>query len=164
MGIIRTLKNLEVVILIFALLVNVFLFVYLIRPQITSNIVLVKNYEKKAPYDFIKENEIFYKNGQLILNITHPVLSRYNSSGSMMPVLSENSTGIGIRPLSEKEVHIGDIVSFWKNGGLITHRVVDKGYDDKGVYFITEGDNSDFADKFKVRFSEIDSVLVAIIY
>ena len=46
---------------------------------------------------------------------------------------------------------------------LIVHRVVEKGIDEQGVYFITKGDNNNI-DDCKIRFKDIDTVLIAVIY
>ncbi len=46
---------------------------------------------------------------------------------------------------------------------LIVHRVVDKGVDSDGVYFITKGDNNNYSDG-KVRFEEIEYITIGILY
>jgi hypothetical protein len=43
------------------------------------------------------------------------------------------------------------------------HRVIDKGIDEKGVYFVTKGDNNSVVDG-KVRFKDIEYVTIAIIW
>jgi hypothetical protein len=116
-----------------------------------------------GPSDFILEQDIKADSEGVFIDIDDPVLSRYEGSESMAPVLGKGATGVGKRPASPDEIQVGDIVSFWQDGKLIVHRVIEKGQDDFGIYFITKGDNSD-VDDGKVRFEEIDSVLVAIIY
>ena len=76
----------------------------------------------------------------------------------MKPLLDEGSNGIRIVPSSEDEINIGDIITFKQNidenNYLIVHRVIEKGEDLQGTYFITKGDNNSLNDG-KVRFSEI---------
>jgi hypothetical protein len=116
-----------------------------------------------APNNFILEEDLIFNENQIIINISDYVVSRYNSTKSMVPVIDLNANGIGIHPNSPEEIFIGDIISFSRGEKLIVHRVIDKGVDKEGVYFITKGDNSFFNDG-KVRFAEIDSVLVVLIY
>ena len=47
---------------------------------------------------------------------------------------------------------------------LIVHRVVRTGYDRNGWYAIAKGDNIEQPDPDKIRFDQINGVLVAIIY
>lgn len=115
------------------------------------------------PHDFINNSYILNDNGRLTLNISNYSLVRFEGTGSMEPVFGEDSTGVGIRPQVLEDVHIGDIVTFKKNGIVIAHRVVDIGEDEEGIYFIVKGDRNDFDDG-KIRFSDIELVIVAIIY
>lgn len=119
--------------------------------------------EQKSPSDFIPEKNIMADDESVTFFINDPVLSRYQDSNSMNPVLGKGATGVGFRPDSPDDVRVGDVVSFWQDGNLVVHRVIEKGIDDKGIYFITKGDNS-YVNDGKIRFSNIDSVLVAIIY
>jgi len=115
------------------------------------------------PADFVDEENIKAEDNSITFFIDNPVLSRYSDSESMVPVLGKGATGVGFRPSSPANISVGDIVSFYQDDKIIVHRVIEKGIDEKGVYFITKGDNSDIDDG-KIRFSQIDSVLVAIVY
>jgi signal peptidase I len=119
--------------------------------------------EKKVPSDFVNEQDVVIKNEQVVININNSILTRYGSSGSMEPILGENANGIAIGPNSPDELNVGDIVTFEKEGNLIVHRIIKKGTDSQGVYFITKGDNNGFDDG-KIRFSQIRTVIVAIVY
>lgn len=44
------------------------------------------------------------------------------------------------------------------------HRVVDIGNDNTGIYFTTKGDNYYKEDPDKVRFSQIEGIVVGILY
>lgn len=119
--------------------------------------------EKNAPSDFIKEENIKVFEDKIVLEIENYTLSRYSFTDSMLPVFDSGANGVGIKPKTENEVHVGDIVTFKKNGILIVHRVVEKGIDEEGIYFVTKGDNNNVVDE-KIRFDDIDSVLVALFY
>ena len=81
----------------------------------------------------------------------------------MVPVIDSNANGIGIRPNSSEDIFVGDIISFYHGEKLIVHRVIEKGEDEFGDYFITKGDNVNFDDG-KIRFEEIDSIRAILIY
>ena len=128
--------------------------------NVTGFVVSEKVYE---PYDFMKEEMISANSEGVFLKIDNAVFSRFADSGSMSPVLGKDATGIGFKPLNEEDIHVGDIVSFWQEEQLIVHRVIEKGIDSEGVYFVTQGDNN-FSSDGKVRFLQIDSVIVAVVY
>ena len=52
---------------------------------------------------------------------------------------------------------------FEKDNDLIIHRVIEKSEDSDGIYFITQGDNSNATDG-KIRFNEIKYVTIAVIW
>ena len=80
-----------------------------------------------------------------------------------MPVLDKGANGIRIKPATEDDVHVGDIISFRQDGYLIVHRVIDKGTDEQGIYFITRGDNNNVTDG-KIRFEDIEYVTIGVIW
>lgn len=116
-----------------------------------------------APSDFIKENQIEIYDDRIIIYVKDASMSRYASTGSMIPVLNENSNGIRIIPKSEEDINLGDIITFERGNELIVHRVVEKGSDETGVYFITRGDNNSVNDE-KIRFKDIKYKTIAIVY
>ena len=81
----------------------------------------------------------------------------------MLPVLNEHSNGIRIVPESPDQINIGDIITFQQDKELVVHRVIDKGNDDEGVYFITKGDNNNVTDG-RVRFEDVRYVTIGIIW
>ena len=119
--------------------------------------------EVSAPSDFIKENQISVTKDKIIINVKDASLSAYAPTGSMRPLFDEGANGIRIVPKSEDEINEGDIITFSKDSTLIVHRVVQKGTDNEGTYFITQGDNNDFADE-KIRFSDIKYKTIGILY
>jgi len=124
---------------------------------------IASNASKKAPNDLISENQIEVLPNKIIINVEGASLSRYAPTGSMKPVLDEGSNGIRIKPASEDDIDVGDIISFRNEGYLIVHRVIDKSFDEQGVYFITKGDNSLLNDG-KVRFKNIEYITIGVIW
>jgi uncharacterized Fe-S cluster-containing protein len=124
---------------------------------------IVSNHLEKAPSDWLKEENILILDDKIILKLEGATLSSYIDSGSMSPTLDENTNGIRIVPKSEEDIEVGDIISYRFAGMLIVHRVIEKGADDDGIYFIIKGDNNLIGDG-KIRFKDIEYVTVAIIY
>ena len=81
----------------------------------------------------------------------------------MLPVLNENTNGIKVVPRSENEISAGDIVTFKQGDYLIVHRVIKKGQDSEGTYFVTKGDNTLFSDG-KIRFKDILYKTIVLVY
>ncbi len=154
-------QKIELILVLFLLFFNI---LFLINPGIISGLFLSDNEKTlSAPYDFIKEDQIIAYENKIVLEIENYSLSRYAPSKSMVPVLDSGANGIGIKPKSEDDLHVGDIITFKQGDNLIVHRIVEKGLDEDGWFFITKGDNNNITDG-KIRFSQIDSVLVALIY
>lgn len=121
------------------------------------------NNSNKSPFDFVKEEQIQIYNDKIIIYIDDASLSRYAATGSMIPVLDKDSNGIRIKPKSEQDIHIGDIITFKQDNHLIVHRVIDKGTDEQGIYFITKGDNNSESDG-KIRFNNIEYITIGVIW
>ena len=157
--------KIELILIFLVLVFSVLFFVFANNQNMLSGFFLFESNAQilNAPFDFINEDDIYIYENKIVIVIENYTLSRYDSSNSMIPILNEGTTGVGIKPKSEKDIHIGDIISFKQGDDLIVHRVVEKGIDKEGFFFITKGDNNDIDDG-KIRFSQIDSVLVAIIY
>jgi hypothetical protein len=116
-----------------------------------------------APSDWISEEDIILFDDMVVIRINKASVSSYADTGSMKPVFDKGSNGIRVVPDSEGQINVGDIVSYDFNGMLIVHRVVEKGVDSEGVYFVVQGDNNSFSDG-KIRFSQIKYVTVGVIY
>jgi len=121
------------------------------------------SFDASSPSNWVIDDDIIVFDDYIVLRIANATLSNYADSGSMKPILDGGANGIRIVPVNADEIGVGDIVSFRFGGGLIVHRVVEKGIDSEGVYFITQGDNNVFADD-KIRFEDIEYVTVGIIY
>jgi len=121
------------------------------------------SFDASSPSDWVMEEDIIVFDDYIILRIANATLSNYADSGSMKPLLDIGANGIRVVPINSNQIGVGDIVSFRFGGILIVHRVVERGIDDRGVYFITQGDNNVFSDD-KIRFEDIEYVTVGVIW
>lgn len=116
-----------------------------------------------APSDIVDSKDIILFEDMVVLRISNASLSSYAPTGSMKPLLDKGANGIRIVPNSPSQIEVGDIISFEKDGILIVHRVVEKGNDEEGIYFITKGDNNSYSDG-KVRFNQIKYLTIGVIW
>jgi signal peptidase I len=117
----------------------------------------------QSPGNWIKEENIHIYENAVVIDIEGASLSRYAPTGSMKPILDIGSNGIRIVPENPSQISIGDIITFQQNSELVVHRVIDKGADEQGAYFITKGDKNNVTDG-RIRFKDIKYVTIAIIY
>ena len=119
-----------------------------------------------SPYDWIKEEQIFVQSNGVYIKIPNAVWARFTDTNSMDPVLDSTANAIEIIPSSADDIHVGDIVSYNPRNaeGTIIHRVVDVGSDEDGAFFVFKGDNNEKQDPEKVRFEQIERIVVAVIY
>lgn len=121
--------------------------------------------EQASPADRIQEDQIKVYADRVILNIEGALWSSFTNTNSMDPSLDIGANALQLIPQQPNDVEVGDIISYTNaQGERIIHRVVYKGSDREGVYFIVKGDNNDVSDPGKVRFEQIDRVVFAIIY
>jgi signal peptidase I len=118
---------------------------------------------KAQPTDWLNEEDIVILPDRVILYVNNAFLSKYADMGSMLPTLGENTNGIKIKATSPSQINIGDLITYKEDGLFIVHRVVPKGRDRKGVYFITKGDNNTEIDG-KVYWEQVEYVTIALIY
>lgn len=121
---------------------------------------------KAGPQNHILEDQIHvYKKG-IVLSIENATWARFTDTHSMDPLLNKDSNGLEIKPESESQISIGDIISYESEyaDGLIIHRVIAQGSDKQGWYVIVKGDNLPQQDPGKIRFSQIHGILVGVIY
>jgi len=122
------------------------------------------SHEISSPSDWIQENQIQVYPNQIILNIDNATWASFTDTNSMDPFLDAESNAIEIKPSSAEQINVGDVISYRTSYATIIHRVIEKGTDEQGLYFIVKGDNNKLKDPQKVRFEEIKGVVVAIIY
>ncbi len=119
--------------------------------------------ERASPSDFIKAGDIRTYPDRVVISVEGASLSRYADTNSMDPVIDKEATGIEVIPKSADEISMGDIVSFESGNGIIVHRVVEKGFDENGFWFITKGDNSLIADE-KIYFDKIHYKTIGVLW
>ncbi len=126
----------------------------------------IDNIEMNSPSDHIGEEKIHVYSDKIVLDIEDASWSSFANTNSMDPVIDTGANGIEVKPSSPNDIKVGDIISFSSplTDGLVVHRIVDKGVDNKGVYFTTKGDNNPASDPGKVRFEDINGVIVGVIY
>lgn len=123
-----------------------------------------KNAIEPTPFDHIKKDQIMVTENRVIIKNDNVNWAEYTDTGSMEPVLSQSANGIEIKPASVEDIHVGDIISYYYDGKVIVHRVVRIGIDRGGWYAVTKADTSDREDPQKVRFSQLNGILIGIIY
>lgn len=117
----------------------------------------------QAPSNWINEEDIIVMKDKIVINVDNADISYYGPTGSMKPTLDVGANGIRVIPSGPDSINVGDIISFDRDGILIVHRVVEKGFDENGLYFITKGDNNGFSDG-KVRFEDVKYITIGILY
>lgn len=119
-----------------------------------------------SPKDFFSEEQIRVYKDRVILDAENIQWASFEDTKSMLPIISNNSNALQIIPNCPDEIQVGDIVSYRSSyaEGIIIHRVAFIGNDNSGTYFILKGDNNPSSDPGKVRCSQIDRKVVAIIY
>lgn len=122
------------------------------------------NHEAASPYDRIKESQIFVYGDRVVLQVKDASLAEYADTNSMDPLLDIGANGLEVKPRNEDDLHIGDVIAYETDIGLIAHRIVDIDHDKNGRYFVLKGDNNNENDPYKVRFDQIKYVLIGVIY
>ena len=120
--------------------------------------------ERISPGDWISENQIHVYQDHVRIDISNPEWASFTNTNSMDPIIDEKCHAIEIVPTNPDQINIGDIVSYRNGDDTIIHRVIGKGNDEVGPFFIMKGDNLAIRDPGKVRFHEVERILVAIIY
>ncbi len=121
---------------------------------------------RAAPGDHVQESQIEVYQNKVVLDVKDAIWAKFTPTHSMDPVLSSTANAIEVVPKSEADVKVGDIVAYKSEyaDGIIIHRVISEGTDQLGTYYIVKGDNNPSPDPGKVRFDQIKSVVVGIIY
>lgn len=119
--------------------------------------------EISSPSEWLTNKDINVYKDKVILNIENTRYVSVTNTNSMDPFIDENTNVLEILPENLNDIQIGDIISFEiETGEVYIHRVVNKGYDEKGLYFITKGDNNPNTDPVITR--EVKGVVYGILY
>lgn len=120
--------------------------------------------ERASPQDWVSEESIHIYSDRIIIDVPNAKWAKFADTNSMDPILDEGSNGIQVVPSSPEQLQIGDVVTYDYDGRKIIHRIMEIGVDDKGTYYIVKGDNNAEPDPQKVRFEQIERVLIGVIY
>ena len=120
---------------------------------------------KPIPADFVNTSQIEIYTNYIKIRIPNTSISHYADSGSMRPTLDKGTNGISIVPKSEKDIKVGMIATYERdNGDWIVHRVMKIHNDFNGKWYEFKGDNNPEPDERRVRFSDIKSITIALVY
>ncbi|MDO8656785.1 MAG: hypothetical protein Q7K45_06110 [Nanoarchaeota archaeon] len=125
---------------------------------------LLSGQENSSPSDWVKENQIEVYPQKVILDISGAKWAGFTNTNSMDPFIDETANAIEITPSNPDVIQVGDVIAYQTSYGVLIHRVIEKGIDAEGVYYRVKGDNNRFQDPFKVRFNDVQGVVVAVIY
>jgi len=157
----------KVVLYILVFMIGFFSCALLISLTFANNVEFPLSFKTNSasyiPSDYFDRSDISVQGDYVIIRVKDASISNYADSGSMRPVIDSSANGIRVQPMSENDVNVGDIISFSEDGHLIVHRVVEKGVDSQGTYFITAGDNNEYSDS-KIRFDQVRYKTVGILY
>jgi len=122
--------------------------------------------ERPSPFNHIKEDQIKVFANRVRLDIDNPSWSRFAATKSMDPTIDEGANGIEIKPKSRKDLHVGDIVAYNSEYTSVplAHRIIEIAQDSEGWYAILKGDNNLRADPGRIRFHQIETIIVTLIY
>ena len=127
-------------------------------------LTLLGGKENSSPGDWVKENQIQVYPQQVILDIPSAKWAGFTNTNSMDPFIDETANAIEITPAHPDAINVGDVISYQTIYGVLIHRVIEKGVDEEGIYYVVKGDNNRFQEPFKVRFNDVQGVVVAVIY
>lgn len=120
--------------------------------------------EMYSPKDRITEEQIEVFTDKVVLNIENPQWAGFADTNSMDPFIDSGANSIEIKPNSASEIEVGDVISYHYGEDLVVHRVIMTGEDKEGMFYLVKGDNNTQPDPEKVRFEQVNGVLVAVIY
>jgi len=145
------------------------LFASLITITLAQNTFTSQNTQQPTitPSDRITQDQIKVYSNQIVLNVKDASWATFTPTGSMKPLFDEKSNALEIKPTSPSDIKLGDIIAYKTDDNtndIIIHRVINIAQDNQGIYYIVKGDNNQTADPQKVRFEQIQGVVVAIIY
>ncbi|MFH1211018.1 MAG: S24/S26 family peptidase [archaeon] len=141
-------------------------YIYINVSASSTELPMSGNKSMPSPYDRVPESSIHVYPDKVVIDMDNVQWASYADTHSMEPVLRAGANGLELIPKSDSDIHVGDIVAYnasWADG-LIVHRVIDSGYDAYGTYYTLKGDNNSSADPGKVRFSQVEYVLIGVIY
>lgn len=139
-----------------------------ISPSITlEKAFAIRPTEQLSPSDAISLEQIQVKGNSVTLtDISRPILAQLTNTNSMDPTFDSEAILLETPVVDVTQIQPGDIVSYVTplSSGVIVHRVVEIGEDDKGWYARFKGDNLNTEDPQVVRANQIQRKVLAIFY
>lgn len=119
-----------------------------------------------TPADRVTEYLIRTSEDAVLIKIANATIGRLEGTNSMEPVLDSKSNTIMVKPEKAEEINEGDMIAYNSEeaSGLVVHRIVKVGKDEKGWFAETKGDNSASIDPGKVRLERVRYVIIGILY
>ncbi len=123
-------------------------------------------FEQRSPADHIKKEQIHVYEDKIVIDLEGASWGEFTDTNSMDPFIDKGANSFEIKPKSADDIHVGDIIAYTPKGkkDIIIHRVIETGEDEQGWYAIVKGDNISRPDPGKVRFSQINGLLVGVVY
>jgi signal peptidase I len=126
--------------------------------------LLINNPDLENIPERISVKDMTVLSNEVILRLQNPIWAVFANTSSMIPVINHNTKAIQIKPKDIQEINVGDIIAYSSGNDIIIHRVISKERDDTGYYLITKGDNNNVVDPTKIRFEQVQGIVVALIY
>lgn len=119
-----------------------------------------------SPSSRISQNDVQIYDDRVVIYIRKAFPVRFFDSRSMYPLISKNAFALEVPPRSHEALEVGDIIGYKSETFNITivHRIVNISQDEQGWYAITKGDANPQPDPEKIRFDDVQGVLVGLIY
>lgn len=117
-----------------------------------------------APTAHIPLSDILVSSDKVVIRVPDLQHGIIAATKSMEPVLDENDVVLEMVPTSSADIHVGDIIIYQKDEYRIVHRVIRIDQDWAGWYAIVKGDSNPREDPEKVRYDQVQGVVVGVIY
>jgi signal peptidase I len=119
-----------------------------------------------SPFRKISKEDIRVYNDRVVIYVNKAFTASFADSKSMYPFINKDVFALEIRPDNKTDLKIGNVIGYESKtfNTTIIHRIVEVGEDESGWYAVTKGDNNPAPDPDKVRFENIQGVLVGLIY
>ena len=117
-----------------------------------------------APRQHVPFSDVDIKTDAVTIRIDNVSAGIVAPTGSMLPLLTNNTLVLEKTPLKPRDIAPGDIIIYESESTRIIHRVIAVGMDDAGWFAVAKGDSNDEPDPYRVRFPQVRGVVVGIIY
>lgn len=134
---------------------------------VASSLLVNGNYVttvKASPADNIDSSNIKVFKDKAVIEQPGLIYAKVKDTHSMEPVLNKHSTTIEKKPTTPDKLAVGDIISYSLDNKVIIHRIIKIGEDEQGWFAVLKGDNNPEPDRWKVRFGQVEGLVVGIVY